>query len=61
MNDSMFGGMFDFNRDGQMNGFERGAEALFFHGVVLKDNKQKKTKQHSRKVNLSKMQKTDKR
>lgn len=33
----IFGSMFDFNRDGEMDVFERAAEFGFFHEVVLAD------------------------
>ena len=33
----IFGNMFDFNRDGKMDAFERAAEFGFLHEVVLAD------------------------
>ena len=37
MGSGIFGGMFDFNRDGKMNAFERAAEFQFLHDVVMAD------------------------
>ena len=33
----LFGDMFDFNHDGELDSFERGAEFMFFKDVVIKD------------------------
>lgn len=33
----IFGNMFDFNRDGKMDAFEKAAEFGFLHEVVLAD------------------------
>lgn len=33
----LFGDMFDLNRDGKLDSFERGAEFMFFNDVVMKD------------------------
>ena len=33
----LFGDMFDFNHDGKLDSFERGAEFMFFKDVVMKD------------------------
>lgn len=33
-----FGDMFDFNHDGELDHFERGAELMFFKDVVMKDS-----------------------
>ena len=35
MSKGLFGGLFDFNRDGKMNALERAAEFQFFHDVVM--------------------------
>lgn len=34
----LFGDMFDFNHDGELDSFERGAEFMFFKDVVMKDS-----------------------
>lgn len=33
----LFGGMFDFNRDGELDAFERAAECHFFHEVIMEE------------------------
>ena len=33
----LLGDMFDFNHDGKLDSFERGAEFMFFKDVVMKD------------------------
>ena len=33
----IFGSMFDFNRDGELNAFERAAELQFLHDVILRE------------------------
>ncbi len=38
MSKGLFGGMFDFNGDGDLNAFEMAAECQFFHEVVLADD-----------------------
>ena len=38
MSKGPFGGMFDFNGDGDLNAFEMAAECQFFHEVVLADD-----------------------
>lgn len=35
MGEGLFGGMFDFDRDGQLNAFEMAAECQFIHEVLL--------------------------
>lgn len=34
----LLGDMFDFNHDGKLDSFERGAEFMFFKDVVMKDS-----------------------
>lgn len=34
----LFGDMFDFNHDGELDSFERGAEFMFIKDVVMKDS-----------------------
>lgn len=37
MEKGIFGSMFDFNRDGERNAFERAVEFQFLHDVVLRE------------------------
>lgn len=37
MGKSIFGSLFDFNGDGKMSAFERAAELVFIHDVVMAD------------------------
>lgn len=36
--DSIFGGMFDFNADGEIDAFERAAEFQFLQDVVMAED-----------------------
>ena len=38
MGRGLLGSMFDFNRDGELNAFERAAECQFFNEVLMKDD-----------------------
>ncbi len=40
MTGGIFGNMFDFNRDGKLDAFERAAEFQFFNDVVLRDEEE---------------------
>lgn len=35
---SLFGNVFDFNNDGQLDAFERAAECQFFNEVIMDDD-----------------------
>ena len=39
----LFGGLFDFNHDGNMSAFERAAEFSFIHEMLNEDNEGGKT------------------
>ena len=38
MDTGIFGGLFDFNRDGKMDAFEKAAECGFLHEVLMAEN-----------------------
>lgn len=38
MTKGIFVSMFDFNRDGELNSFERAAELQFLHDVILRED-----------------------
>jgi len=61
MDKGVFGGMFDFNRDGHISPAESAAECMFFHEVIIKDKKQGKKKHPSNGFKAFKAQSTDKR
>ncbi len=61
MSKGVFGGMFDFNRDGHISPAEIAAECMFFHEFIMKDKKQGKKKSSSNEFKGFKAQSTDKR
>lgn len=44
MTKGVFGGMFDFDRDGEMSSFERAAEFQFLHDVILREEEEETEK-----------------
>lgn len=40
MGKGIFGGLFDFNRDGKMSSFEKAAELGFLHHIIETDRKE---------------------
>ncbi len=61
MSKGVFGGMFDFNRDGHISPAESAAECMFFHEVIMKDKNHGKKKNPSNEFKGLKAQSTDKR
>lgn len=39
MSPGIFGSMFDFNNDGELSAFESAAECMFFHEVLMREDK----------------------
>ena len=45
-----FGGLFDFNGDGKLDGFERAADFAAFHHMMSESEKEEKILAHDRAV-----------